>query len=131
MEVRVLAEGVRVEFQKIKPARPKEMAEPGSDASSEEVPESKPSEREAWLLRFILAGDDHIDSVAQILDLAWIEHPVLREIVARRFEAHRTNSWRSIPTFLAEFESPAAQQLITRAVAEQINDQNLSEQLHR
>jgi hypothetical protein len=84
-----------------------------------------------WLLRFILAGDDHIDSVAQTLDPAWIEHPVLQEIVARRFRAHKTTSWRGIPGFLAEFESPAAQQLITRAVAKQINDPNLDEQLVR
>ncbi len=129
--VQISHDAVRVEFKKIKPTRVNPIAESESDAPLDGSLESQPSEREMWLLRFILAGDDHIDSVAQTLDPAWIEHPVLREIVARRFRAHKTDSWRSIPAFLAEFESPAAQQLITRAVAKQIDDPNLDEQLHR
>jgi DNA primase catalytic core len=130
MQLPVSPEAVRVEFKKVKPGRATEIRAPDADeqepVAAEEI---RPSEREFWLLRFLLAGDDHIDWVARILDPGWIEHQQVRQIVVKRIEAHTADSWRGIPGLLAECDSAPAQQLITRAVAEPPNNEALAKNL--
>jgi len=130
MQLPVSPEAVRVEFKKVKPSRAAEMRADTDESQQPAAPEEiKPSEREFWLLRFLLAADDHMPWVVRTLDAAWIEHAVIRQIVQKRLEAHTSESWRGIPGLLAECDSVPAQQLITRAVAEPPNDEALAKNL--
>src|SRR6266850_1729600 len=130
MQLPVSPEAVRVEFKKVKPSRAAEMRADTDESQQPAAPEEiKPSEREFWLLRFLLAADDHMRWVVRTLDAAWIEHAVIRQIVQKRLEAHTSESWRGIPGLLAECDSVPAQQLITRAVAEPPNDEALAKNL--
>jgi DNA primase len=129
MQLPVSPDAVRLEFKKVKPGRATEMRVEAEEPAQPLAEEIKPTEREFWLLRFLLAGDDHMPWVVRTLDIAWVEHPVIRQILQKRFEAHGTENWRGIPGLLAECDSVPAQQLITRAVAEPPKDEALAKNL--
>jgi DNA primase len=124
----VSPESVRTEFKKV--AR----AKTGPIESSESVPEPEaeqqpPSEREFWLLRFLLINDDHIGWVARQLDLNWVQHPAVRRAVAARLDAHKNASWRGVPALIDELEDSATASLITEAVTEGQQTAELSRNL--
>jgi hypothetical protein len=73
------------------------------------------SEREFWLLRFVLSHDEQIDWLAAHLDLEWIVHPVVRRIIGARLAAHGDGSWRGVPALCDALGDPAAARLITEA----------------
>jgi DNA primase len=109
----VSAEAVRAEVKK--GSRPKSTeTEPEAGAAPTSPP---PSEREFWLLRFLLTGDDGVEWMAQHFDLDWLQHPAVRQIVSTRLQAHREQRWRGVPDLLAELQDAEAHSLITRAVA--------------
>jgi len=113
----VSPESVRAEFKKAartKPA-PADSAEPLPEAEAEQSP---PSEREFWLLRFLLSDDEHLNAVAQDLNANWIQHPVVRRIVTARLEAHASQTWRGVPALMDQLEDAAAASLISEAVTE-------------
>jgi DNA primase len=124
----VSPESVRTEFKKT--AR----AKVSSFESSESVPEPEaeqppPSEREFWLLRFLLINDEHVGWVAEHLDLNWVQHPAVRRAVAARLDAHKNGSWRGVPALIDEMEDNAAVSLITEAVTEGQSTAELSRNL--
>ena len=124
----VTPESVRTEFKKS--ARSK----PASAESSESMPEPEPeqpppSEREFWLLRFLLSDDEHLNSVEQNLDVNWIQHPTVRQIVAARLEAHSNQTWRGVPALIDHLEDSAAASLISEAVTEGCPTADLSRNL--
>jgi DNA primase len=126
LEVDVAA--VRAEFKK--GARPK----PESVEPDERLPESEPTlpppnEREFWLLRFLLINDDHLDWVAQNLDLNWIQHPIVRRVVSVRLDSYADQSWRGVPALLDELEDAAAASLVTEAVTHGQSTAELSRNL--
>jgi hypothetical protein len=90
---------------------------------------SPPPELELWLLRFLLASDEHVDWAATHLDLTWLQNSVLREIISARLAAHAEQSWNGVPSLLARFETGPARNLITQAVAENLPAENLSQKI--
>lgn len=125
MRLSVSPESVRAEFKKA--SRNKPMA----DESSESVPDDKveltpPTEREFWLLRFLLSDDEHMDWVSQHLDPQWIQHPAVRRAAEARIHAHQSHSWRGVPALIDELQDDAAASLITQAVADGKGSSDLS-----
>ena len=118
MQLPVSADAVRAEFKKAAPARPARTEQEEDDAAPAEEQPPEPSEREFWLLRFVLNADEHIDWLWNHLDLAWVQHPTVRAIIDKRLQAHHDNSWHGIPGFVSAEEDAFAQRLITEAVAE-------------
>ena len=117
LRLNVSPESVRLEFKKA--ARSKPAAADSPEAMPEPEPEqSPPSEREFWLLRFLLSDDEHLNSVAPHLDVNWIQHPVVRRIVAARLESHANQAWRGVPALMDQLEEAAATSLISEAVTE-------------
>jgi DNA primase len=116
----VTPESVRAEFRKRQDGRRAgQQASPPDDTPASSEPEqSPPSEREFWLLRFLLNDDEHLGSVAPHLDVTWIQHPVVRRVVTARLEAHRKQTWRGVPALMDELEDPVAASLISEAVTE-------------
>ena len=125
MRLSVSPESVRAEFKKA--SRNKPMA----DESSESVPDDEveltpPTEREFWLLRFLLSDDEHMDWVSQHLDPQWIQHPAVRRSAEARIQAHQSHSWRGVPALIDELQDDAAASLITQAVADGKGSSDLS-----
>jgi DNA primase len=112
----VSPEAVRAEFKKT--ARNKPAPADSAESVAEVESEQPPSEREFWLLRFLLSDDEHITAVAERLDVNWIQHPVVRRIVATRLEAHAKQTWSGVPALMDQLEEAAASSLISRALAE-------------
>ncbi|MFM1768323.1 MAG: primase [Verrucomicrobiota bacterium] len=120
---------VRAEFRKRGRARPgpgarveEEPRDPGPDpelggGDAGEGPPGMtlppPSEREFWLLRFVLSHDDQVDWLARHLNLDWVVHPLVRRIIGARLAAHVHDTWRGVPALCDELDDPAAARLVT------------------
>jgi DNA primase len=117
MRLGVTPESVRIEFKKA--SRGKSPVQVESEPLPEAEPEvSPPSEREFWLLRFLLGEDEHMAWVTEHLVLDWVQHPTIRRIAEARIHAHREHSWRGVPALIDELQDSAAAALITQAVAD-------------
>jgi len=124
----VAANAVRSEFKKLAGGatlRPEQF--PAEEAEAVEF--KPPSAHEYWLLKLLLLHDDLVDWAAAHLELAWIQHSLVRQIVAQRLEAHQNSSWNSLAEFLDNCSSPEMQNLITEAVAERRPVPNPAQQL--
>ena len=81
-----------------------------------EAPLAPPNPQEHWLLRLLLAHDDAAPWLATHLNLEWIPHAPVREIISRRLAAETSGNWHGLAPFLSECESPALQALITETL---------------
>jgi DNA primase len=124
----VTPESVRAEFRKSARSRPAP-ADPSDSLPEPESEQRPPSEREFWLLRFLLSDDEHLNAVAQSLDVNWIQHPTVRQIVAARLEAHSNRTWRGVPALMDQLEDSSAASLISEAVTEGCSTTELSRNL--
>jgi len=86
---------------------------PAEESVAETPP---PSLQENWLLKIVLLQDEYIPWVALHLDLKWIQHPHVREIVEQRLKAQAEGNWQSLAAFLRGCENENARQLITEAI---------------
>ncbi|MFO1512660.1 MAG: DNA primase [Verrucomicrobiota bacterium] len=125
----VAPDAVRSEFKK--GALPK-LA--GVEEESFETAESleelaRPSSPELWLLKLVLMHPACVDWLVTHLDPNWIQHPVVKDIVARRLRAYSEGSWRSVGSFLDQFESPQVRSLITQATMDEREIPNPEQQL--
>jgi DNA primase len=124
----VSPEAVRAEFKKVPAVRtsPDENeAEP--EAGQSEV--SRPSNHEFHLLKLLLLHDELVAWAALHLDVNWISHPLVRQIITQRLAAQTGETWKSITAFLHECESPEMRGLVTEAVAEDRKMPNPEQQL--
>ncbi len=115
----VSPEAVRAEFKKMPAQRP--AAASDEDETFESAVESetaRPSPQEFWLLKLLLQHDKQVAWAALHLDTNWILHPFVREIVGKRINAQKNETWKDLAAFLDEFDSTEMQALITEAVAE-------------
>ena len=80
-----------------------------------------PSEREFWLLKYLFASEEAAEWARSRLDLAWIRHPLVRQIVTSRF----SSEWRGVPAMLDSSEDEAFRTLLTAAVAEEIDQEDI------
>jgi DNA primase len=111
----VSAESMRQEFKK-KPRSAPSAREESPDESAADMP--RPSAREAGLLRVLLENDAFVEWTAAHLDLEWLAHPVVREIVAGRLRLEQTQSWHGVAAWLSEMENPAWKNLITELLVD-------------
>jgi len=123
----VSAESVRAEFRKTTRAKT------NMEATDEQAPaaekQAPPSEREFWLVKFLLMNDEQVDWVARHLDLRWIAHPTVRKIINARLDAHTQHTWRDIPDLLAGCDDETMRSLVTQAVAENHSIENLAKKI--
>jgi DNA primase len=114
----VLPEAVRAEFKKIptvKTISSENENENFESAASSEM--SRPPEKEFWLLKLLLLHDDLVSWAALHLDLNWISHPLVRQIIAQRL-TQADETWQNLGTFLGSCESSEMRNLVTEAVTE-------------
>jgi DNA primase len=112
----VTPDAVRAEFRKLSQRRT-----PEPEATEELVEETTappPSSPEYWLLKLLLLHEDLVEWAASHLDVNWVRHPLVRQFVTQRLEAHRNQTWRDLPGFLDQCETPELRNLITGAIME-------------
>jgi len=117
----VSTEAVRAQFSKFKVQGSGFKVQESESVESMTEPDSetpRPSDKEFWLLKLLLLHDDLIPWAALHLDVNWILHPPVRQIIAQRLAAQSHETWQSLAAFLDECESPEMKGLITEAVAE-------------
>jgi len=125
----VSTESVRKEFQKTSPAKTAHPETPEEEEPSVAPDQPPPSERELWLLKFILLSDEQAEWIAAHLDLNWVQNSTVREIIAARLKAQADQSWNGIPALLSHFEDGAIRSLITQAVSANVSSENLSHKI--
>ena len=111
----VTPDAVRAEFRKLSRSRTAP-ANPEPE-SAEAVPPQRPSSPEYWLLKLLFLNDDLAPWAALHVNADWIQHAIVREVVAQRLAAHDRQTWTSLAAFL-EACGPEAQNLITEATAD-------------
>jgi DNA primase len=115
MQLPIGLEAMRAEFRKgAGPRRPAPAPAAEAPAAPREPP---PSTHEFWLLRLLLLDEELLDWAAAQLDLAWVQHPRVRAILAARLAAH-AQGHQAIPALLTTFEDLDTRSLITAAVTE-------------
>ena len=124
----VTPDAVRAEFRRFQRGAPRGMDTTEGTADQESAP-TPPSAQEGWLLKLILLHDPAVDWVANNLDPAWIQHPLVREIIEKRLDAHRANTWQNLGAFLGQWDAPEMHDLITEAAAETRTIPNPTQQL--
>jgi DNA primase len=123
----VSPDSVRAEFKKL--GRQSATSAERSETTGDGPTEVSPSDREFWLLRFLLIQDEHIDSVAQQLRTEWIRHELVRRIVSSRLTAYAAGTWRGVPALIDELDDAGATSLVSEAVAENVPPAALSRNL--
>jgi DNA primase len=124
----VTPDAVRAEFKKL--SRTKAPApEPVEPPMEESASPPRPSTHDYWLLKLLLSHDDLVGWAAAHVDPGWVQHLLVRQIVAQRLAAHANQSWSSLAAFLDECEIPQMRSLITEATAEPRPIPNPSQQL--
>jgi DNA primase len=114
----VSAEAVRAEFRKasrLKGATPSPEVEETVAPAPELV---RPATTEYWLLKLILMHEETVEWLRAHLDLNWIQHAVVRQIISQRFDAQADGSWQGVAAFLTLCDAAEMRSLITEATAE-------------
>ncbi len=118
MRLSVSPESVRAEFKKASRSKPMIQQEPTESVPDDEPQLPAPTEREFWLLRFLLSDDEHMDWVSQHLDLEWIQHPAIRRTAAARIQAHQNQTWRGVPALMSALNDEQISSLIVKALGD-------------
>jgi len=127
----VSVESVRAEFKKTPAphAAPRESEEESFEAAGSAAETAPPSPIEFHLLKLLLQHDELAAAAALNLDVNWISHPQVRQIVDLRFAAQEHETWHNLAEFLDSCESAEQRSLITEAVTEERKIPNPETQL--
>jgi DNA primase len=114
----VSPEAVRAEFKKA--SRSKNAAPVGTEEEAVEAAPDKPrpASPEYWLLKLLFSHEDCAGWVSRNLDLEWVQHPVVRQIVSLRLATEANSNWQGLAAFLTTCEEAEMRNLITEAAAE-------------
>jgi hypothetical protein len=117
-------DAVRKEFarQKPKPTAFRAESEPDDfmpDDEAEAAAPARPTNLELHLLKLLFTHDDLVAWLTAHLDVNWLVHPLVRQMVTVRLAAQEQGTWRSLTEFLDGCDSPEQRSLITEAVADE------------
>src|SRR5207237_5324135 len=100
----VATEAVRAEFRKIRAQQVSETDTKAPVAAA--APPARPSTQEFWLLKLLLLDDELLPAAVAQLDLNWVQHALVRQIVSLRLKTRPHPP--SVTALLAALEDPAA-----------------------
>ena len=112
-------DAVRAEFKKKKRGfqrpEPEYDEPPPGDAGH---PMTKPTPVEFWLIKLALIDRDSTEWLEAHLDLDWVAHPAVREILQQHFALAAGNPGAGLPALLSALNADAFKRLATEAVAD-------------
>ena len=128
----VAVNAVRSEFAKRKQnfQRISSLQEDKQVPVSEEMPMLKPNSVEFWLLKLALAGETPTDWLESRLDLQWVTHDGIREILNQNFALYSENNSAIFPDLLGVLPSEDHKKLATESVADSRKIPNPTQQLN-
>jgi hypothetical protein len=128
LRLAVSPDAVRAEFKKGHRHKPASSpAERETEVATQDAP--RPSLQEFWLMKLLLIDDESVVWAAGHLDLNWVRHPAVRQVLTLRFAAHANGTWRGVAAMLTELEHASARSLVTEALSEQREIPNRGQQL--
>jgi DNA primase len=128
LRLAVTAEAVRAEFNQI--AKSTTASAPGQAAEMPAVDSlPRPSPQEFWLLKLLFLEETDMEWVARRLDLNWLQHPSVLQIVSLRLAAHNDKRWHGVAALLSELPDAIAQSLLTEALSDRRPIPNPAQQL--
>jgi len=111
----VAAQAVRDEFKK---SAGSDIADADESEEAEAPTIPHPSLQESWLLRFLLESDEYVAWIGTYLELEWLMHPMVREVVAQRLAAETSGSWPGLAAWVSQLDNPEWQNLVTEILAD-------------
>ena len=108
---------VRGEFRKVSGTKMEWTEEVIAETSEKDEKTIFPAQ-ELWLLKLLLLHEELAGWAALHLDVDWISHPLVRQIVERRLAVQQNEDWKNLAAFLDEYDSPVMRSLVTEVVAE-------------
>jgi DNA primase len=102
---------------------------PETTEEDEGPPAEPPGPTERWLLKLLFLEDDFAGWLGLHLDLEWIRHPGVREIVRRRLEMQHAGTWASPAAMLGDLEDSRLRGLASEAMADSRSIPNPTQQL--
>ena len=127
MKLPISPDAVRAEFRKAGVVRGPEPATTRTqDPTVAAAP--RPSAQEFWLLKLLLLDDGLLAWATAHLNLDWLQHPVVRQVVSSRLEP-RTPGGQDVAALLTELTDAGARNLVTEALAERREVPNRPQQL--
>ncbi len=114
----VSPEAMRAEFKKIGRTKAATLAETDDAPETETPPETaRPSVWEHSLLKLLLLNDETAGWIQAHLDLNWVQHPQVRQIITLRLAVPADGGWQGVAAFLTECETVEMRTLITEITA--------------
>ena len=118
----VAVDAVRKEFSKIKTPTTFTREDDGPDDSilageAEDETPMRPSNHESHLLKLLFIHEELAPWLVAHLDVNWLAHPLVRQMVAARLAASENATWQNLAAFLDDCKSEFIRGLITEAVA--------------
>jgi DNA primase len=129
----VAPEAVRSEFRKA--ARSKRSAPAGAEEAEagegigEATEAPRPNTPEFWLLKLLLLHEDTVGVLQAQLDVQWVQHPSVREIISLRLAAEAAGSWQGVAALLTECRTDEMRRLVTEAATQERPIPNPGQQL--
>ncbi len=113
----VSPDAARAEFKKLARSASRSQS---PDDKAPPIPEKMvpPPQQESWLLRLVLLHDDLVPWVAEHLDLSWLQHDKVREILSLRLAAADNTAEGGTTNLLSRLEDNAARSLVTEALTQ-------------
>jgi DNA primase len=117
----VAVDAVRREFSKVKPPKAigrehDEVDDSTRAGEMETETQDRPSYLELHMLKLLFTHEELAPWVAAHLDVHWLAHPLVRQIVDARLAAHEQGTWHGLAKFLDGHESALSRSLVTEAV---------------
>ena len=112
----VSPDAVRLEFRKL--SRTGQPSAPGDEPPDTAAGEAEPGVQELWLLRLLFLNDEFPRWLAVNLDLNWVQHPRVRQIMSQRLAAVASENWLGVAAFLAGCEDDATRELVSAVTVE-------------
>jgi len=119
----VSQEAVRREFLKLKPGTSGSGAsnaeQPwGPDEEAEQAASPPPSQTELWLLKLLVCSDETLNQASAWIDLAWVQHGLVRRIVSDRLTVDATGSRPSPAQLMGQVPDDESRQLISQCAVD-------------
>ncbi len=112
----VSPDAVRLEFRKL--SRTGQPSAPGEEPPDTAAGEAAPGAQELWLLRLLFLNDEFPHWLAANLDLDWVRHPRVRQIMSQRLAAVASENWPGVAAFVAGCGDDATRELVSAVTVE-------------